>query len=127
MKSLFKEYLTMVGNGLKNLPNVVEGNINYYKDQFGILEEDKKQEAERRYKICLDCPFNSANAVKIGFYETQRDNAHCSVCKCPLEKKVMSFDENCGLSYIQEVKDEHGNTVSGLEGFKPMWTVYEKN
>ena len=41
--SLFKEYLTMVGNGLKNLPNVVEGNINYYKDQFGILEEDKKQ------------------------------------------------------------------------------------
>lgn len=126
MKSLFKEYLTMIHNGINNLPNVIEGNINYYKDQFGVLPEDEKQEAERRYNICITCPFQSENAVKLNFYDTKREGSHCSVCKCPIEKKVMSFNEECGLSFIKETKDEHGNTISGLEGFKPLWGIYTK-
>lgn len=118
---VFKEYLDAVYNGLKNLPNVVEGNINYYKNEFGALSLDKKTEAERRYTICHTCPFNSLNAKS--FYPTQRTDEHCGVCKCPIEKKVMSFNERCGLSHITDLRDAEGREI--VSGWIPLWESYE--
>lgn len=119
---LLNDKLHMIKKGMNNLSNVIEGNINYYKDYFGALPENQKQEAERRYSICSTCPFNSLNATRIGFYETSRIDEHCSVCSCPIEKKVMSFNERCGLSYATELKDEKNNPI--LYGWKPLWYEY---
>lgn len=129
MKNLFAEKLEMVKRGMDNLPNVIAGNFNYYLDVFGALDEGKKAEAERRYSICRECPFNSYAAKKelpsagISFYPTLRTDEHCSACKCPIEKKVMAFDEKCGLSYITELRDVNGNEV--IAGWQPLWTEYK--
>lgn len=115
----------MIVKGMGNMQNILEANLNYYKNLFGALPEDQKQEAERRYSICSSCPFNSRNATTIGFYETSRIDEHCSVCSCPIEKKVMSFHEQCGLSHATGMKDENGNTV--FYGWKPLWYEYNIN
>ena len=111
MKGLFKEYLTMAANGAKNFSNVVEGNFNLLKDRLNLLPQDQQDEADRRFSICNDCPFNSVNAVKNGWYETQRIDLHCSICSCPLEAKVLAFDDKCGMS--------------NLSGWKIRWDVYK--
>lgn len=120
--SMFGEYLVAVRKGLENLPNVIEGNKNFYLDAFGVLPEDQKQEADRRYAICKTCPFNSINAKGIGFYPTNRIDEHCSVCKCPIEKKVMSFNEQCGLSYLTNLVDGSGRAI--VDGWVPLWYEY---
>ena len=120
----FNEYLIMVHKGLQNLPNVVEANINYYKNAFGALPQDEKDEAERRYNICLGCPFMSERAKAANFYPTERTDQHCSVCKCPIEKKVMSFNERCGLSLLTELRDTEGREI--VSGWTPLWEIYKQ-
>lgn len=119
---LLDEKYEMMKRGMKNISNVVDGNFNYYLDKFGGLSKTKKAEAERRYEICSSCPFNSKNAPKHGFYETERTDEHCSVCLCPIEKKVMAFDEQCGLSYVTNLVDQNGNKI--LTNWKPKWFEY---
>ena len=129
MRNLFEEKLEMVRKGMQNPLNVIAGNFNYYLDAFGALDKGKKAEAERRYAICKVCPFMSSNAKQvipeagISFYPTNRDDEHCGACKCPIEKKVMAFDEKCGLSYLTELRDVNGNEVIG--GWQPLWTEYK--
>lgn len=121
----FKEYLHMAKEGMKNISNVAEGNFNMLIDSVGLLPQDQQDEADRRYAICKTCPFMSANANGIGFYDTQRIEQHCSLCKCPIEAKVMAFNDSCGLNIIQETRDENGNHISGIVGYKVLWDVYK--
>jgi hypothetical protein len=120
----FKEYLVMAKNGMKNISNVAEGNFNLLIDTVGLLPQDQQDEADRRYSICAQCPFMSLNAKTVGFYDTMRTDQHCSVCKCPIEAKVMAFHDSCGLSLLVERFDENGNQIGGLNGFKTMWGPY---
>lgn len=120
-----KDYTHAVKRGLRNATNVFEGNLNRVRANIGILPEDQKEEAERRFNICVDCPFNSFNASERGFYDTHRTDLHCSLCACPIESKVMAFNERCGLSVLTYTTNEQGQQVSGLYGFnKPLWTEY---
>lgn len=121
---VFKEYLQMAKNGVKNISNVAEGNFNMLIDSIGLLPEDQQAEADRRYAICKHCPFMSLNAKAIGFYKTERVDQHCSVCKCPIEAKVMAFNDSCGLNLLEDKRDENGGTISGLMGFTTMWGPY---
>lgn len=99
-------YIDVLKRGLGNISNVKEGWINSFKDRYDLLEEDKKQVAEERLKICLECPFNSENAKELG-YKTSINNLHCSSCLCSLDKKVYSFNESCGLEwFITHASDE---------------------
>lgn len=123
---LFKEYVHMVSKGLTNAPNVIQGNFNLLKDSLNLLPQDEQDEADRRYSICKTCPFLSVNAPSYGFYDTQRKEEHCSLCKCPIEAKVMAFNDSCGLNIIAEKKDEHGNYQGGVVGYKVLWDVYKK-
>lgn len=117
------EYIRMGIKGAKNLPNVVQGNWNLLKDNLGLLPEDQKQEAERRFLICQSCPFNSVNSAKSGFYHTERSELHCSVCKCPVEAKVMAMNDKCGLSLIVDINNDHGNQY--IDGYKILWESYD--
>ncbi len=121
---LLSDKFAMVKKGLENISNVVEGNLNYYADQFGLLDVDKKEEADRRYEICKRCPFISQTAVVHDFYTTDRTDEHCSVCLCPIEKKVMSMEEECGLSYLTNLVNQNGDKI--LHGWKIKWNKYEK-
>lgn len=123
---VFREYLQMAKNGMKNISNVAEGNFNMLIDTVGLLPTDQQEEADRRYSICLKCPFMSLNAKEAGFYDTSRLDQHCSVCKCPIEAKVMAFNDSCGLSVIAETKNENGATIGGIMGYRTMWGPYNK-
>lgn len=123
---IFKEYLTMAANGMKNISNVAEGNLNRLKDGLGLLPQDEQDEADRRYNICYNCPFMSKNASAIGFYDTSRPDQHCSVCKCPIEAKVLAFNDSCGMNILEVQYDGNGNKIGGIEGYKRLWDVYVK-
>lgn len=120
----FKEYVHMMSKGVGNISNVISGNFNLLKESLGLLPLDQQEEAERRYNICMGCPFMSENAKKIGFYNTQRAEQHCSVCKCPIEAKVMAFNDSCGLNLLEEKSNEQGQLIGGLVGYKPLWGPY---
>lgn len=120
----FKEYLHMAKEGMKNISNVAEGNFNMLIDSVGLLPQDQQEEADRRYSICLKCPFMSVNAKEIGFYNTQRIEQHCSLCKCPIEAKVMAFNDSCGLNIIEEKTNEQGQHVGGVVGYITLWGPY---
>lgn len=148
MKRL-KDTYDMLRKGVNNLENVVSSNINYYKDVFGALPEHQKDEAQRRLAICTNCPFNSKNrwwtdtqGNEHTHYNTTREDEHCTACGCPIEKKIFSFNEKCGLSYITELrtfkgKDENGNEIVQLTSshdnraeyplvynWQPLWEEY---
>lgn len=130
----------------------MNANLNYYSDLFGTLPEDQKDEAQRRLSICNSCPFNSKNAQFIddkgnthSHYNSTRSDEHCTCCGCPIEKKIFSFNEKCGLSYLTELKttevnDENGNKITQLTSihdtrsghplvynWQPLWTEYNTN
>lgn len=145
MKRL-KDTYDMLRKGVKNIDNVVSSNINYYKDVFGALPEHQKDEAQRRLAICTNCPFNSKNSKFIdaegnehSHYNSTRTDEHCTACGCPIEKKIFSFNEKCGLSYITELKTIQENNQTILtsthdtrEGhplvynWQPLWLEYNQ-
>ena len=122
---MFKEYLTMAAKGMNNIPNVLQGNFNRIKDALGMLPPDQQIEAERRYQICKGCPFHSHNAINANFYESSRLEEHCSVCKCPIESKVMAFGDACGLTLLEVQYDSNMNRIGGIDGYKRLWDVYK--
>lgn len=124
--SAFKEYLHAASKGWENPVNAFQGNMNRLLNSVGLLPEDEQQEADRRYKICKVCPFHSDNAKSIGFYDSSRIEEHCSLCKCPIESKVLAFNDTCGLNILEQKNDDNGNLVSGIMGYKPLWVEYKK-
>lgn len=93
------EYLNVLKRGISNISSVTEGWTNSVLNEMKLLDEKKQKIANERLEKCLQCPFNSDNAKSIG-YETSLDYFHCSSCKCPLNKKVFAFDDNCGLEWF---------------------------
>lgn len=71
---------------------------------MGMLDEKIKEVAEKRMDICLGCVFNSDNAKRENIYESAIEDVHCSICTCPIKKKVLSMDAECPLHEIY-VKD----------------------
>lgn len=127
MNNYLKDRYDMMKRGMKNISSVVEGVSNSWLDNFGLLDEDKKQEAERRYAICKQCPFNSLNAKQspVGWYTNTREDEHCTACGCLIDKKVMSFDERCGLANINSLVYSDGS--SAVYGWETLWKEYKQN
>lgn len=109
----FKEYLSLLRRGAENLPQIVEGLSNQIKNEYGYLPEEEQQEIARRQSICLSCPLNSENAkVSKDFkdlfgvnYETFREELHCAICKCPIDRKTASLSSNCGIKDDERTKN----------------------
>lgn len=103
--NIFKEYYRLGKAGVKNLPLIFDGAKTKLMDRFKLLNEDEKQELIRRMDICLNCPYNSENALKSDEYKAlfgkkydhHRPDLHCSLCGCNLELKTASLESACGI------------------------------
>lgn len=141
--SKFKEYFNLYKHAITDIDKVIASRWNKALDAVGKLDEDKKQEAERRLAICLECPFNSVKAKTsaeftefyreamrkagtpveyplVPMYSTNRDDKdlHCAWCGCDIDAKVLSMDSKCGIENYNEVYNMN----------KPLkWDSYEKS
>jgi hypothetical protein len=77
------------------------------------LPSDEQEEIIRRRVICAACPFMSENAKTSSeyfrlsgkHYITDRTEAHCSLCGCPLTTKTACLSCKCGAdSFNKEHK-----------------------
>lgn len=85
---------------MRNLSQVIEANYNNILDEMGVLDEEIKKVAEKRMETCLGCVFNSDNGKHEGIYESAIEDVHCSICTCPIKKKVLSMEAECPLHEI---------------------------
>lgn len=123
----FKEYLALTKKGLKNIDNVLEGIRNDISNKFKLLSKEKQQVIAERMDICINCPYNSKNAIDSAqykfvtgeHYETSRPELHCAFCGCTIAFKVSSLNSNCG---IETWNEENPTNTLPLK-----WTKYEKN
>lgn len=106
MKKL-KEYLTVASSlSFENAVQILGAGINKVQAEFDILSSEKQAVAAQRLEKCLKCPFNSSNAktgseyleLTGGHYETEREDHHCTLCKCNTSFKVFAFDADCGAT-----------------------------
>ena len=97
------EYISMIGKGLKNPGQVLNGWGNRILELTGHLDTDKKLIAEMRIDICRECPFSSVNAKSIG-YNSDRKDEHCSLCGCPFSGKTRCMECSCTLKDYSEHK-----------------------
>lgn len=98
---------------------MIEGIRNDIKLEHGDLVEDEMDEIIRRRLICSECPFNSVNAIKAGWYLTERNDEHCTCCGCPVSRKTASLSSNCGA----EVRNQQKSDQPPLE---LKWLAYDK-
>ena len=120
--SYFSDRLSLYVNGIRNVDKVIEGRWNQAKASVGILDPAIEAEADRRYQICQECPFNSVLArdsaeyyslYNQGYTTTRApEDLHCAVCLCPLEYKSLSMTSDCGLT---EYNKNHPGNIQPLK------------
>ena len=118
--SKLTEYINLIGKGLSNPSEVIEGWINVAREELGTLPEDQLEEVVRRRLICSECPFMSVNASKLTDYKSQREDAHCTLCSCPIKSKTASMSSFCGAKHWNETHTKH----SPLD---IKWVAYESD
>ena len=103
--SALSEYLKLIPKGLPNSLSIIQGIINSVRLEHGNMPEEEIEEITKRRLICTLCPFNSNNArtseeyfaLNNVHYKTKREDAHCSLCGCPINTKTASLYANCGI------------------------------
>lgn len=100
--SKLAEYLKLIPSGVKNLDKLVGGIKNQVRMELGIIPQDDFDTIVGRRAICATCPFMSKNAVKLGIYETDRNDDHCIHCGCPVNTRTASLEANCGIESYNE-------------------------
>lgn len=95
--SKLSEYIKLIPNGLKNLDKIIESIANQIKLELGTISDEDKEIIIGRRLICSQCPFNSINATKAGWYASSRTDIHCTQCGCPINTRTASLEANCGL------------------------------
>ena len=89
---------------------IVEGVVNSVLLEYDNLPKDKQNEIIRRRVICSTCPFMSDNAISSPeyfelfkkHYQTDRNDAHCSLCFCPIKTKTACLDCSCGAEVFNK-------------------------
>ena len=109
------EYIKLLPKGIANLDKVIEGIKNNIKMEFGTLPSEEVDIIAGRRLICSQCPYMSKNAVKLGIYETDREDEHCMHCGCPISTLTASLESNCG---IETYNDEHPDNTKPLKWHK---------
>lgn len=95
--SKLTEYLKLIPKGIKNIPQIIEGLSNQIKMEIGTIPKEDEDEIIRRRLICSQCPFLSVNALEAKLYTTDRTDAHCTHCGCPIATRTASLEANCGI------------------------------
>lgn len=117
--SKLQELIKLISKGLSNPKEVAEGWINSVKLELGSLPQDEVEEIARRRFICSECPFHSEKAKSLVGYKTDRKDAHCTLCSCPLKAKTASLSSVCGAQY-------YNNTHPEKTPLPVRWEEYKK-
>lgn len=104
--SKLSEYIKLLPRAIKNIDKVIEGHRNNIRLENGTLPPEEEEVIIGRRLICQECPFNSINAVKFGFYTTDRTDYHCTQCGCPINAKTASLSSNCGIEVHNDLYPE---------------------
>ena len=115
MWNKFMEYAKLFPKVIKNREAFIQGIYNNVKLNMGKLPEDEQEEIIKRRVICNTCPFNSENAktseaYKLLYgenYKTERFDLHCSHCACNIEFKSAALDQDCGMTYYNDLHPEN--------------------
>lgn len=94
---------------IKNTNKLVKIAQSHYKTLCGI-EGDRfipEEELVRRKEICSKCPKNSINISKdklslVGQLRHKIHKPFCIACSCPLDEKLKTPTEECGMVYDNE-------------------------
>lgn len=108
------EYIKLIPAGLANIDKVAEGFINQVKMELGTLPPEEVEIIAGRRLICSQCPLNSANATKAGWYKSDRSDIHCTACGCPVKTRTASLEMGCGIETLN-AKPENLNTPLPLK------------
>lgn len=111
------EYAKLIPAGIQNIDKFIEAKITEVKLANGNLPEDQIEEIVRRRLICEGCEFNSVNAKKLHSYHTERQDLHCSFCKCEITTRTACLGCTCG---IESYNRNHPNSPKELK-----WTNYK--
>jgi len=65
----------------KDIKNFIQGNYNHLLDEFNLLDDKSKELANKRIKICQQCP--------------HLKNNKCSLCSCSYPNYTFSKDKVC--------------------------------
>lgn len=117
--SALVEYLKLIPKGLPHIDKLLEGVINEVKMELGTIPQEELDIIVGRRLICKTCPFMSANAVKLGIYETDRTDEHCKHCGCPTSTRTASLESNCGIEEYNKLNKDNPLLLK--------WTKFEKN
>ncbi len=93
---------------VNKLKEILNGWTNLALDELDLLDEDIKQEGERRAEICNSCPMRTGNtcdpnkvlpAIKDFVYnsEPRFKGKIYRGCGCPLKPKVLSTKSQCPI------------------------------
>ena len=77
--------------------------------KLNILTKYQKEEIKKRKVLCLNCPFNSVNAVELGLYRTDRLDLHCSICECNID--LFTSCLTCTCSIEEKNKENAKNNI----------------
>ena len=126
--SYLSDRIALLKNGLSNIDNVLESRWNKAKQGMGELPVDVEAEAQRRYEICKECPYNSVLARNSSEYYSlygknfqstfEPEELRCAICLCPIEYKVLSMDTKCGLDFHNQTNPKNQQPLK--------WTKYQK-
>lgn len=94
--SSLSEYLKLIPLGIKHREEIVNSVMNKVKKNLNLLTEGEQDEIIKRRLICMECPYNSDNAVKEG-YKSRRVDSHCIMCSCNINFKTECLMCNCGI------------------------------
>jgi hypothetical protein len=72
-----------------------------------MLSEEEQTLITNRRLICSECPYNSENAKKEGWYNTIRLDEHCTLCQCNIAAKTACFECKCGIEVFNSNKNEN--------------------
>lgn len=87
---------------IKNRKKILEGIKNNIKLEYGELPEKDIELIVKRRLICMECPFNSKNAEKDGWYASNRPDEHCTMCLCNISLKTACLSCECGIAEYNE-------------------------
>lgn len=103
------EYAKLVPEVLSNPAKIVEGVMNAALYDAGKLPQEEVAEIERRRALCAGCPYMSTNAMKNPAinYQTERNEAHCILCKCDIRLKTAALSAECGAAIYNKKYTTH--------------------
>lgn len=86
----------------QTIKNIINGWGNSFLDKVNLLPANKKQVAEDRLDICMNCPIRTNDVCDPSKHGIGANGVPFEGCGCFIEKKVFCMDCSCPGLYWTE-------------------------